>query len=104
MNEIISRLSFRDPDGFVCRYNNEIYRIIFNSYEEDWKAILDNGFLENPLVFSHKLIDEGLTQEIKSELLLKYGKDLVDRILLILSLQTIPFITYPWEWTPTQLK
>lgn len=54
MSEIISRFSFRDTDVFVCRNINEIYRIVFKTYEEAWKAILNNGLLEHPLVFSHK--------------------------------------------------
>ena len=104
MSEKICRLSFRDPDGFVCKYYNEIYRVVFNSYADDWKAVLDNGLLENPLICSHKTITKDLTEEIKCELLLEYGSEFVDRILLVLSIETIPFITYAWEWTPTQLK
>lgn len=86
--------SFRDPSGFVFLKQNILYRHInvsyrshFNQASESglWKELIDQGFL-----ISHEEIDPA---EIPNSQAFK-----------IIKPSRIPFISYPYEWSFSQLK
>lgn len=103
-NHKIVRLSFRDPDGFVCSYKDNFYRIIYQSYAPDFEQLQQNQIINHPLLVPHTAIHADLYSEIIAALVLLYNTSFITKIFTILAIKKIPFITYPWEWTPTQLK
>lgn len=86
--------SFRDPNGFLYRYNGELCRQINKEYENDYDHLIDSGLYED-------LIRRGLLiphQEISPS-------DIFDeRAYKHIKPETIGFISYPYEWCFSQLK
>ena len=103
-NHKIVRLSFRDPDGFVCNYKDNFYRVVFQSYALDFEQLQQKQIINHPLLVPHDAINADLYSEIIAALVLLYDPGFITTIFTILAIKKIPFITYPWEWTPTQLK
>jgi ribosomal protein L11 methylase PrmA len=97
MNAHIKResSSFRDPDGFIFSYNGKLYRCINFSYQQNYEHIIQSGLydklVENELLIPHKEV-----QIPDIETTINYYK--------ILEPEVIPFISYPYEWSFSQLK
>ncbi|HTW92623.1 MAG TPA: class I SAM-dependent methyltransferase [bacterium] len=85
--------SFRDPDGFLFRRSDTLYRQINNSYLADYKKLMESGLYRD-------LTEAGLLipHEETSEPPMSGGSSLV------IQPETIPFISYPYEWSFTQLQ
>ncbi len=86
--------SYRDPAGFVFRENGRIYRAIRASYEPHYELLKSSGLA---------------AQLIRDRLLVPF--DEIDPssfatsdIVRILAPREVPFLSYPWEWTFSQLK
>lgn len=88
--------SFRDRDGFVFKQDGEYYRAIRQSFASKWDALLASGLYEE-LVSEGKLV----ALEEKSKDLLP---ELKEELHKIYKAQTLPFISYPGEWSFSQLK
>ncbi|HOO90267.1 MAG TPA: hypothetical protein PLA74_05535 [Syntrophales bacterium] len=85
--------SFRDPSGHVFKRDGQIYRSVFNSGAEDFKAARDAGIHE-------KLIESGLLiphEEVTQ-------KDAPPGTVYCLRHPRLPMISYPWEWPFSLLK
>jgi hypothetical protein len=97
MNAHIKResSSFRDPDGFIFSYNGKLYRCINFSYQQNYEHLIQSGLydklVENELLIPHKEV-----QISNIETTINYYK--------ILEPEVIPFISYPYEWSFSQLK
>jgi hypothetical protein len=97
MNAHIKResSSFRDPDGFIFSYNGKLYRCINFSYQQNYEHLIQSGLydrlVENELLIPHKEV-----QIPNIETTINYYK--------ILEPEVIPFISYPYEWSFSQLK
>ena len=90
----IDNASFRDPKGYVIHHNNNIFRVINNSYKEEYEHCTKSGLFK-------KLIDEGLL------LLFEESPDLeIDskEIFKTLEQKKLNFISYPYEWSFDMLK
>lgn len=82
--------SFRDPSGSVYHHGGEIVRTIMPCYQEAWQQISRSG-----------LIDEALA----SDALVPFEeRQPLPGSWKTLSVRPIPFITYPYEWSFSQLK
>ena len=81
--------SFRDPAGYIYYENNNVYRKInecyFKEYNHFVKSNLCSELIELGYLIPHK--------EIKN-----------NNIEIILEVEKIPFISYPYEWCFLQLK
>lgn len=81
--------SFRDPAGYIYYENNKVYRKINECYFNQYKYLIESNLYKNleelEYIITHK--------EIK-----KTNKD------IILEVEKIPFISYPYEWCFEQLK
>jgi hypothetical protein len=86
--------SFRDPAGFVYRRDGTLYRQIHESHAEEWLNFKTSG-LHDRLVERRWLIRH---EEAEAE----HAYD--DRAWRVLRPELIPFISYPYEWTFSQLK
>jgi hypothetical protein len=86
--------SFRDPCGFLFFYQGELYRQINDSYKEAYDLLLGSGLYQE-LVSAGRLIphDEAHAGEIPSPDGYK-----------IIKPERIPFISYPYEWSFSQLQ
>jgi len=90
----IESSSFRDPSGFLFRINGSIYRQINQSYKNEYDCLMDSGLYKN-------LVDEKLLvphEEVEIPPLLQ------DKVYKVIKPETIPFISYPYEWSFSQLK
>ena len=85
--------SFRDPSGFLFKENGEIYRRINKVYADDYEQLMVSGY--NKLVKNHLLIPH-----IETEL---RGAD-DDLLYKIIQPELVQFISYPYEWSFSQLK
>jgi ribosomal protein L11 methylase PrmA len=77
--------SFRDPSGSVYYKNGKVYRLINKSYKQDFKLFISSGLKKslekNELLIKSTIVDDN-TLEVKK----------------------VPFISYPYEWSFSQLK
>ena len=94
MNSQRVAASFRDPAGFVFRHEGQIYRQINVAGKECYDSLLGSG-LYNTLINDGLLIEHEETDVCSPE---------PDRFYKILKPAQIGFISYPWEWSFSQLK
>lgn len=81
--------SFRDPSGYIFQDNGKIFRQINPSYFETYEDLLDKGIYKI-------LMQEGL--------LVQHTEVHRSSEAIILQPQMVPFISYPYEWSFSQLK
>ena len=84
--------SFRDPSGFVYFEKNRVFRAIHNSYGENYNFLMSSGLYEN-LAEKHLLVKHTLSEQEKTE-----------NICHILEVERIFPISYPFEWSFSQLR
>ncbi len=91
--EVVSG-SFRDPSGFVFRQNGALYRQVNDRYRNDYDHLMGSGLCEH-LVAAGLLIphEEVALPAPKPELAYK-----------VLQPDTVPFVSYPYEWCFSELK
>ena len=87
--------SFRDPSGFLFYKDNILYRQINKSYKENFEFLINSGLYEK-LVSEELLIPHNIVQ---SNLFEKNTN-----VYKIIKPEFIPFISYPYEWSFSQLK
>lgn len=81
--------SFRDPDGFVYLKQNKVYRKIQPSFFTQY----------------HKLMQSGLYRTLtEQQLLIPHEEIRHTRNGIDIQPQQLPFISYPYEWTFSQLR
>jgi len=89
----IENSSFRDKSGFLFYQNNILYRLIDISYKEHYDHLINselyNKLSEKNLLIAHEEIND-----------LKLDHDYYK----IIKPEKIPFISYPYEWSFSQLK
>lgn len=96
MIEGLEKSSFRDRDGFVFYRGNTVYRAIHSSYSTTWNDLSGQDFFK-------ALRDEGKLPAFEEAA----AADLLPGtpgIYQVLKVETIPFISYPHEWSFAQLK
>ncbi len=86
--------SFRDPSGFIFESDGEIYRQVNQVYQNDYDLLISSG-LYDELVRNHSLVkhEEVNSPILKPEIAYK-----------IIKIERIKFISYPYEWSFSQLK
>jgi len=86
--------SFRDPSGFLFWRGGEIYRQVNNTYRENYDQLMNSG-LYKALTDAHLLIAH-------EEVAIAHPEP--DRAYRIIRPEMIPFVSYPYEWSFSQLK
>lgn len=93
-NGIISS-SFRDPSGFIFSRNGILYRQVNLTYQEHYDHLMQSGLyealLQAELLIPHQEVDPA-----------QYAW--TDQAYKVLKVETVPFISYPYEWCFSQLK
>ena len=86
--------SFRDPSGFIFTREGTVYRQVNKSYQNDFDLLISSGLyqklIDKKLLVSH---DEVEIDSGQSELAYK-----------IIRPEQVPFVSYPYEWSFSQLK
>ena len=86
--------SFRDPSGFLFRRGGVLYRQVNRKYQPDYDLLMQSGLYQ-------KLVKAGLLVRHEEVALPPELPDLAYRIL---QPEVISFISYPYEWSFSQLK
>lgn len=86
--------SFRDPNGFLFTYQGALYRQVNRSYQAHYDALMASGLYQG-LVKSGKLIAHQEVDIPPAEPGISYR---------IIQPETLAFISYPYEWSFSQLK
>lgn len=91
VNKVAS--SFRDPSGFVFTQNGSFFRQINKDYKDDYSLLMSSGLYE-------ALVSKGYL--IAHQEVLNNSKD--KEAWKVIRPTTIPFISYPYEWSFGMLK
>jgi hypothetical protein len=91
---VVDPASFRDPSGFVFRRDGVLYRQVQQSGAQDWDAFLSTGLYD---------------RLVADRLIVEHQQEPIDRAALpggvaVLRPQLIDVISYPYEWSFSQLK
>lgn len=92
--------SFRDPDGLLFMEGGELYRQVNQKYADNYDLLISSG-LYNALTKSGRLIPH---KEIQNNQLVIHKAQRDRDVFKILRPERIPFISYPYEWSFSQLK
>lgn len=89
--------SFRDPDTKIFRHDGEIFRCLTARALDDWTRLSSTDFFdrftrEGTLVPTEQVVDRATLP------------DLDDKWVAVLRHETIPFVSYPYEWPFGMLK
>ncbi|MDE2965724.1 MAG: SAM-dependent methyltransferase, partial [Acidobacteriota bacterium] len=96
MNESIEGLpsSFRDPSGFLFLDQGVLYRQVNRSYREDFEHFVKSGLcsslVDAGLLVAHEEVDVPPAESLEC--------------FKILRPDPLPFISYPFEWSFSQLQ
>ncbi len=86
--------SFRDPNGFVFEEGGTLYRKVRVSYSDNYNHLVHSGLYIN-------LVGKGLLVAHEDS---DVAVDRTGRTFKILKPARVPFISYPYEWSFSQLK
>jgi hypothetical protein len=86
--------SFRDPSGFLFTRNGILYRQINRAYSNDYARLMDSG-LYDKLIKASLLIPHVESDQLPAE---------SDVAFKVIQPERVPFISYPYEWSFSQLK
>jgi hypothetical protein len=86
--------SFRDPSGFIFYNNDIILRQVCYIYKEHYDHLMDSGLYND-------LVDKGL---LISHIETSIEGKLPESSYKVIQPELIPFISYPYEWSFSQLK
>lgn len=86
--------SFRDPSGFVFERSGQIYRQVNRRYQDSYDLLLSCGLYE-------ALVSRGLIVHHEEVDLAPPDPAIAYRVLRP---ERIPFISYPYEWSFSQLR
>lgn len=87
--------SFRDPSGFIFRGGDgQLYRQVNPPAEADYRLLMDSGLYP-------ELVGAGLLIEHEEAPL---DRRLTDAACRVLRPRPVPFISYPYEWSFSQLQ
>lgn len=86
--------SFRDPSGFLFRQNGILYRQVNQVYSEHYNELMSSGLF-------HELVEAGMLIDHQEVELAAPRPEIAYKII---QPELIPFVSYPYEWSFSQLK
>lgn len=86
--------SFRDPSGFVFLHNGALYRQVNVVYKDNYDRLVGSGLYQ-------RLVEAGLLIP-HTEVSLELAQS--DDAYKVIHPQVVEFISYPYEWSFSQLK
>lgn len=91
-------VSFKDPDGFVFKFNEKIYRCIYQNSSNNYLDIFEKDFFIH-LIKEKKIIS---FKEVENNFFDKLDK--IEKNDKILNIDKIDYFSSPYEWPFDQLK
>jgi hypothetical protein len=91
--------SFRDPSGFVFTENGTVYRAITSRYCAEYDQLMSSG-LHSELVDKRLIVPHEEVADFSS---LESVRDISD-LYQVIQPQRVPFISYPYEWSFSQIQ
>jgi hypothetical protein len=96
----IEESSFRDPSGQIFYKNNRVYRLVNKVYRENYDLFVKSGLKktleDKEYILKSKVVSLESLEGLKG---LR-----VERVYKVLETEKIPFISYPYEWSFSQLQ
>ncbi len=92
------RGSFRDPDGYIVRQGDRVFRVVLPGAVERWRQFTLSA-LAADLKSAGLLVD---TREVASDSL--DAEFQVPAGSIVLEHERVPFVSYPYEWTFGMLR
>jgi hypothetical protein len=86
--------SFRDPSGFLFLQDKKLYRQVNQIYQENYDRLMESGLYDH-LVKSDKMIPHREVDLAPPE---------PDKVYKVIQPEELGFISYPYEWSFSQLK
>mgnify|MGYP001431201682 FL=1 len=86
--------SFRDPSGFLFKRDGVLYRQVNTSYRKAYDHLMSSG-LYDALTASHKMVAHTETNEPPAE---------PEHAYKVIQPELIPMISYPYEWSFSEMK
>jgi ribosomal protein L11 methylase PrmA len=86
--------SFRDPSGFLFTRSGNLYRQVNQAYRTHYERLMESGLYQD-LVTSGRLVAHQVV-DVPAEV--------PELAYLVIQPERIPFISYPYEWSFSQLK
>ena len=86
--------SFRDPSGFLFRRDGKLYRQVNQAYQQNYEALVKSGLIQK-LSKAGLLIPHKEAQIEPEDPALAY---------CVLEPELVDFISYPYEWSFSQMK
>ena len=93
--------SFRDPDAFIVRQENACYRILFRSYQPHYDQLISSGLYDKLVSRFFLIAHSDISKSAAGEPFLKGMESDIYKILLP---EQVPFISYAYEWSFSQLR
>jgi hypothetical protein len=90
----VHEASFRDPSGFLFQRQGRLYRQVNQIYSPEYKRLMESGLYAR-LVKANLLVPHSESDILPVEETLAFK---------ILAPESVPFISYPYEWSFGQLK
>jgi SAM-dependent methyltransferase len=85
--------SFRDRAGFVFERDGVLYRQVNRSFADTWDAVVGSGLYDalhaQGLLVAHDVVDTSIG---------------TDDAHVVIRPDRIPFVSFPYEWSPGQLR
>lgn len=94
-NSQIDSASFRDPSGFIFKQDSVVYRQVNKVYKEHYDRLMTSGLYQE-LIDKNMMVDH---VEVDDQQIIN-----LQSAYKILKPQHIDFISYPYEWSFSQLK
>jgi hypothetical protein len=86
--------SFRDPSGFIFKYEGVLYRQVNRTHQSDFDALVLSGLYD-------VLVDRGLLiPHVQADV----PAPNPETSYLVIRPEPVSFISYPFEWCPSQLR
>ena len=86
--------SFRDPSGFLFEFESQLYRQVNQVYRENYDLLMSSGLYQ-------KLARKGMLISHTEVEMRPVAPDLAYKVI---QPQRVEFISYPYEWSFSQLK
>ena len=86
--------SFRDPNGFVFKTDDVVHRQVNQSYKSNYDRLMESGLYDELIRRRLLIAHTEVCQEAQDN----------SQSYKILRPEQIPFVSYPYEWSFSQLK
>ena len=89
--------SFRDPAGKIFYHENKVFRKLSDYGFKRFEYLYKNEIIQNSINANYLIHSRLISDDEKEEINLNIGDKIIEH-------KSIPYISYPYEWSFAQLK